>query len=301
MQDYFVEHPLSILPAAVALGALAVSVLATARRGFSPPTEMGSEGVEVRAAALFGGAVSVGVASVVVVGGDHFQGHRFLQAYLPLLAVPMAVTTARLTGRAAARTVLARVVGALAILLVVLFPVVEWAAVRRHAAGPALFSMALQGRAMGAALSEPFGSGPYPELGVWMAGGTGYEYPGPVKDLLGLNWVAMGHSPGNRNGIRNHAAFNQDVFWSAPPDLMLPEPEALILRSGCTRIVLGGVLKGLLLTERFRAKFERVRVRSEVFEPLVLYAKSDWVPTALSAVEPLGWSYCDDPRSGSSK
>ena len=99
MQDYFVEHPLSILPAAVALGALAVSVLATARRGFSPPTEMGSEGVEVRAAALFGGAVSVGVVSVVVVGGDHFQGHRFLQAYLPLLAVPMAVTTARLTGR----------------------------------------------------------------------------------------------------------------------------------------------------------------------------------------------------------
>ena len=242
--------------------------------------------------------MSVGAVSVVVVGGDHFQGHRFLQAYLPLLAVPMGVAAAALAARPAAGTVLARVISVLAILLAVLFPVVQWSTVRRHAAGQALFSMALQGRAMGAAIAEPFGAGPYPELGVWMAGGIGYEYPGPVKDLLGLNWVAMGHSPGDRAGIQNHAAFNEDVFWSAPPDLMLPEPEALILRSGCTRLVLGGVLKGLLHTERFKAEYEPVRVRSEVFEPLVLYASSDWLPTAPPAVEPLSWSYCDDPRTG---
>jgi hypothetical protein len=91
---------------------------------------------------------------------------------------------------------------------------------------------------------------------------------------------------------------HEDVFWSAPPDLMLPEPEVLILRSGCTRIVMGGVLKGLLLTGRFQAEYEPVRVRSEIFEPLVLYANSDWVSAAPSAVERLGWSYCDDPRAG---
>ena len=39
---------------------------------------------------------------------------------------------------------------------------------------------------------------------------------------MGLNWLAMGHSPGDRKGSRNHAAFDLDVFWQDPPDIVTP-------------------------------------------------------------------------------
>ena len=61
-------------------------------------------------------------------------------------------------------------------------------------------------------MNEVFSGGVAPELGLWMVGGPSYAYTGPVKDLLGLNWIAMGTSPGDRKGPRDHAAFNTDVF-----------------------------------------------------------------------------------------
>ena len=45
-------------------------------------------------------------------------------------------------------------------------------------------------------------------------------YEGPIVDLLGLNNVAMAHSPGERRGRKNHAAFNRDVFYRQAPDLV---------------------------------------------------------------------------------
>ena len=45
-------------------------------------------------------------------------------------------------------------------------------------------------------------------------------------DLMGLNSVAMGHSPGDRKGVKNHSAFNRDVFFDLSPDLLLIEGSA---------------------------------------------------------------------------
>ena len=33
----------------------------------------------------------------------------------------------------------------------------------------------------------------------------------------------MGHSPGDRTGIKNHAAFNKTVFYQLEPELLLPQ------------------------------------------------------------------------------
>ena len=39
---------------------------------------------------------------------------------------------------------------------------------------------------------------------------------------MGLNSVRMGHSPGERRGNKNHAAFDQEVFFELSPDLVDP-------------------------------------------------------------------------------
>ena len=53
-------------------------------------------------------------------------------------------------------------------------------------------------------------------------GGFGLKYQGNTVDLMGLNNILMGHSAGDRKGIKNHAAFNKDVFYKLNPDMLLP-------------------------------------------------------------------------------
>jgi len=75
---------------------------------------------------------------------------------------------------------------------------------------------------------------------------------------MGLNNTEMAHTPGDRHGMKNHAAFNADVFLRQRPDLFLPmtrpgEP----LRAWWRRMYRwhNGVLKGLLEDERFRRAY----------------------------------------------
>jgi hypothetical protein len=59
-----------------------------------------------------------------------------------------------------------------------------------------------------------------PLIGVIAAGGIKLMYDGPVFDLMGLNNTAMGHSKGIRKGLKNHAAFEKDVFYEIQPDII---------------------------------------------------------------------------------
>jgi hypothetical protein len=63
-----------------------------------------------------------------------------------------------------------------------------------------------------------------PKVGVITAGGFAYAYSGTVYDLMGLNNVEMGHSIGDRHGFKNHAAFNKDIFFDFPLDVLLLDP-----------------------------------------------------------------------------
>jgi hypothetical protein len=60
-------------------------------------------------------------------------------------------------------------------------------------------------------------------VGVIVAGGFALKYHGFTIDLMGLNNTLMGHSSGDRIGIKNHAAFNKDVFYKLNPGILLPE------------------------------------------------------------------------------
>jgi hypothetical protein len=83
------------------------------------------------------------------------------------------------------------------------------------------FRIAKQGREQGAALAEVFEDlEQYPTLGTITSGGVKMTYPGEVIDLLGLNNLQMGHSSGLREGTKNHAAFNRDVFFQLQPQII---------------------------------------------------------------------------------
>ena len=84
------------------------------------------------------------------------------------------------------------------------------------------FDFARGGQLLGETLNSILPQDPPTSLGVLTAGGVAYRYQGPVIDLLGLNNVAMGHSPGDRRGNKNHAAFHLETFFQLQPDLVNP-------------------------------------------------------------------------------
>ena len=64
-----------------------------------------------------------------------------------------------------------------------------------------------------------------PSLGVIVAGGIARSYDGHIYDLMGLNWVSMAHANRSHNAgvLKNHAAFNREVFFDHLPDIVVPE------------------------------------------------------------------------------
>jgi hypothetical protein len=71
-----------------------------------------------------------------------------------------------------------------------------------------------------------------PSVGMIAVGGFALKYTGKTIDLMGLNNILMGHSPGDRKGIKNHAAFNKDVFYQLNPDILLPVPVSNLKEAG---------------------------------------------------------------------
>ena len=84
------------------------------------------------------------------------------------------------------------------------------------------FSIAAKGRATALALNQCCTQTDKPSAAVIAVGGFALFYEGKTIDLMGLNDVRMGHSKGDRKGIRDHAAFNKEVFYEEQPDLLLP-------------------------------------------------------------------------------
>lgn len=59
-----------------------------------------------------------------------------------------------------------------------------------------------------------------PNLGVVAAGAIKLTYNGDVNDLLGLNNVEMAHANPIKVGVKNHAAFEKEVFYAQQPEVM---------------------------------------------------------------------------------
>jgi arabinofuranosyltransferase len=220
------RHPSVLL----SLGA-ALSVMASAC--FGRPLAHRSAASRIRSCrvAIVGWMCLAGLIPAVLTGGDHFAMYRHYQASWPLFAIPLlAVVGPWMTrlgnaiGRSRLWTRLPRCSMTLAMgtVAVVLLPVC-WAGFVRARGGDMVieFTIASGERARGGRLRQLAFPGRRLSLGVITAGGIAYAYDGPVIDLMGLNSVAMGHSAGDRKGVKNHSAFNRDVFFELSPDLLL--------------------------------------------------------------------------------
>jgi arabinofuranosyltransferase len=241
---------------------------------------------------LVGGTLAVVFATLVLEGGDHFPAFRMLQPYVPLLSVMLLIYVPLLAGWN--QLPLSRAAGGLwcAAVVVILF-VANYSAFATAKKGlKEDFSLAADGRRIGNLLSALGDS--KADIGVLPAGGIAVTYQGRIVDLLGLNWSEMAHASGRRVGMAGHSAFNLDVFWKHPPELMLPEltqPTGLPNEKAVPANFEIFVLHGLLNQRQFRDEYSPVLVHvggGTVFA----YARESFVSRYVgdSRVEVLPWT-----------
>jgi hypothetical protein len=145
------------------------------------------------------------------------------------------------------------------------------------------YGIAVRGRALGALLNQMMPTSP-PSIGIVAAGGVAMAYRGPIIDLMGLNSVTMGHSPGDRFGQKNHAAFSEDVFWALRPDLVSPRFVLDDAAMQDTRRWLTArndrYLRGLLTTPRFLDQYRLITLRPPepaAYPAVVVFGRRDWL------------------------
>jgi hypothetical protein len=211
---------------------------------------------------LVGGTMAVIMVTTLLEGGDHFPGFRMLQPYVPLMAVALMFYVPLLTDWS--RLTLSRTAGvAWSAGIVVATLVASYSAFALNNKGlKEDFALAVDGRRIGDRLNMLADSTP-PDVGVITAGGIAVTYHGRVVDLLGLNWAEMAHASGRRTGMPGHSAFNLEVFWKHPPQLMLPElanrGKPLNEKQTPANFELW-VLQGLMNEPRFREEYRPVLI-----------------------------------------
>lgn len=202
----------------------------------------------------------------VLNGGDHFPWWRMYQPALPIFAalpfamarewpggLPISVSVKPISW--AAPCLAAAVIAAG-------YGHSSWLSDER----PLLqeFRIARDGAMGGRLLARLFDGFPLPSVGVVTAGGVKRTYNGTVIDLMGLNDTRMAHAPGDRIGVKNHAAFNPQVFFEHSPDMLWAFPRAPLSESPAERDALAAfahrVLRRLPSDPTFIARYRPARV-----------------------------------------
>ena len=157
-------------------------------------------------------------------GGDHFGGFRFYQDLLPLFAWGILMIVWLFRNFQSNKHDI-KIIGFSAVIIFLLVMGLNDLIDLKNPAKTQLnfeFLLAKQGRDLAGKFNESLPS-KKPSVGMIAVGGFGLKYKGETVDLMGLNNILMGHSSGDRKGIKNHAAFNKDVFYKLRPDILLPE------------------------------------------------------------------------------
>lgn len=166
-------------------------------------------------------------------GGDHFGGFRFYQDLLPLFAWGIVVVLWLVAYYNINKSDVKILFSATAVLFVLVIGVNNLFDLKNPAKTQLNyeFLLAKQGRDLAEKLNKALPENK-PSTGMIAVGGFGLIYQGNTVDLMGLNNILMGHSEGDRKGIKNHAAFNKDVFYKLKPDILLPENAADFKQAG---------------------------------------------------------------------
>jgi len=202
--------------------------------------------------------IGIGISLPLVSGGDHFGGYRFYQNILMLFCWSIPATLWLVQRRPSA----CRIERALSLptalfLSVALISVGTLLTIARpdHTEFVNEFRIASSNRRAADEMNR-FWPEPRPSIGVLAAGGFGYVYQGETVDLMGLNNTLMGHSKGARVGIKNHAAFDKDVFYKLMPDVIVPR-----FVSGKTEAT------GLYFAKLNKGDFENIALKSILNDP----------------------------------
>ncbi len=242
---------------------------------------------------LVGGTIGIVIATTILEGGDHFPGFRLLQPYLPLIFVALLFYVPFLAGRSwlqlSRMSGLAWATGIAGATLATSYS--AFAATNTEFAED--FTLAWEGRRIGNLLNT-LSDQPAPDVGVLPAGGIAVAYHGRVADLLGLNWAEMAHASSRRAGLPGHSAFNPQVFWNHPPQIMLPvligPAKPLKEKERPTKWELS-LLHGLTNGRQFRDGYRPVLMHlgdGEIFA----YARADFIDRHRGdpRIVPMTWS-----------
>jgi len=227
-----------------------------------------------------------GMGFPILVGGDHFESHRFYQPVWPLLILPSMYFFARLHKRILAlntRLPWKQLKYFVLILVLILFSLLHdsrWYSLDNSGLVRE-FSIAEGGRKLGKTLNQMFQTIPLPTVGVITSGGIKYSYSGPVNDLMGLNNIAMAHHPGDRKGIKNHAAFSKEIFYLQEPEIILPGIFAVApIENLYENSWAFWILKGLLYDPPFEKKYKLAAVKRlgiEVNKYIFAFYRNDYL------------------------
>ena len=184
----------------------------------------------------------------ILTGGDHFLLFRFYQAQYPLFCILVAVAMLPLLKleRSPARRLLFGA-GLAAFAAFAWRHALSWeGAFGDNTALGKEFGIARNGMEGGRAFTSLFNDlATKPTIGVVSAGGFARTYSGKVTDLLGLNDLTIAHAPGERKGMKNHAAFEVGLFGLLDVDIMPFAPDEFMQQ----------ILKGLFTNETFIASW----------------------------------------------
>ncbi len=221
------------------------------------------------------GATLIGVP--MLTGGDHFNLSRFYQLAWPLFIV---FAYAMLDVLDIRRPSLHPLVLALIACAFIVFPGASWLNGRYSEYSSFEFELVETEKLAGEMLSRLFPADP-PAVGVTAAGGIATTYHGEVVDVLGLNNITVAHTPGNRYGLKNHAAFNREVFLeSLQPDLFLPivgSPAEICERWIERRPRANFIVNGMLDDEGFLKKYALAYLSDTQGHSILIYVRSDFV------------------------
>ena len=175
----------------------------------------------------------LGLTMPLLTGGDHFDFFRFYQPVWPILFLPcLGLIDVLRDAISKVPAVLRKGVGVGFLVLCFFLPHNGWLSRESMSKFQYEFTLAQDGRQLGVALNAMFPD-EKPSVGVIAAGGVAFIYEGFVVDVMGLNNVEVAHTPGNRYGFKNHAAFNPDVFLKQRPDLLLHHSDRFMAELFC--------------------------------------------------------------------
>jgi arabinofuranosyltransferase len=230
--------------------------------------------------------ILIGVLIPFTTGGDHFGSFRFYQSFQLLFAWGIIALMILYREAAIKKTKSALVSVSLCIVLFLgLFGAGGMYNLKSAAQNQLNyeFYLAWQGRRIATEVNALWPGQP-PSTGMVAVGGFAYKYRGTTVDLMGLNDTLMGHNKGDRTGIKNHAAFNKDVFYHLQPQLLLPkilgrEEEAEVTYTDLKNEFNfeNRALKNILNDSAFNRLYEPVMLRKNPGPPLFAFAHKSFL------------------------